>query len=77
MSKLYHHHRAARSRTVTWSACVSSRPHDERAHGGGTTIEECVCGATRRIEHNLNFRAASYWTAPQRFLDTMEALRVS
>ena len=56
-----HKHKEASSRTVGWTYCVNPRNCDGVSHGGVTHVEQCACGATRRVESNGNRTVAGPW----------------
>lgn len=62
-----HQHRPVpeRNRIVGWSHCVAQGGCDGAAHGAVTIIDECSCGALRRVESNGLERASSGWFTAQ------------
>lgn len=58
-----HKHEATQTNTYAWSTCVAvpSQHCDGTAHGGVTHVEECACGAVRKIESNGKHVLTGYW----------------
>jgi hypothetical protein len=61
-----HRHRAkyGRPRTVGFSECVNPDECVPEAHGGYVSLQQCSCGATRRIACNGPYREVGPWEEP-------------